>query len=91
MPEKSAVIQAKWSFDCPFIPAEETWELMIQNAMVDRKRGFISVGDPQPSYTSPPLRRAMNSNRTLKGAKRIRNEEVFTWTIRQYSGWGFDT
>jgi len=89
--EHTAVVRAKWSLGCLFNPTEPSLDLMIMNAMVDRRKGFISVDDLQPSYGLSPFRRAMKSNHTSTVISQERNEEGFKHTVLQYSKWGSDS
>ncbi|KAJ5452931.1 hypothetical protein N7445_001114 [Penicillium cf. griseofulvum] len=86
----TAVIRAEWSFGSPFIPGGP-WGLLLMDAMVDRRRGFISVDEPRPSHGRSPFRRAMKSNNTSTVVSQVRNEEGFKYTVLQYSKWGSDT
>ncbi|KAJ5142734.1 uncharacterized protein N7515_001521 [Penicillium bovifimosum] len=56
--EYTAVVRAEWSLGSPFIAAEQSWNMMVMNAMVNRKKGMISVNDRQTSHGRSPFRRA---------------------------------
>ncbi|KAJ5274233.1 hypothetical protein N7505_002778 [Penicillium chrysogenum] len=88
--ENVAEVRAEWSFVSPFIPTEQAWDLLVMNAMVDRRTGFISVDEPRPSHGRSPFRRAMKSNNTSTVVSQVQNEEGFKHTVRQYSKWGSD-
>lgn len=89
--ENTAEVRAEWSFDSPFFSTEEPWGLLIMDAMVDRKRGFISVDEPRPSDGRSALRRAMKFNNTSTVISEVRNDDGFTYTVLQYSKWGSNT
>jgi hypothetical protein len=89
--EHTAVIRAEWSLGSPFIPTEQSWNMMVMNAMVDRKKGTISVNDRQTSHGMSPLRRAMRSNNTSTVISQEQNEEGFKHRVVQYSKWGSDS
>ncbi|KAJ5959547.1 uncharacterized protein N7479_006697 [Penicillium vulpinum] len=90
--EYAAVVQAEWSFGSPLIPMESLWDLLVMNAMVDRRRGFISVDEPpRPSYGRSPFRRAIKSDNTSTIISEAQNEEGFKHTVLQYSNWGSNT
>ncbi|CAG8892684.1 unnamed protein product [Penicillium egyptiacum] len=80
VPENTAEVRAEWSFRSPFSPTEQPWDLLVMNAMVDRRRGFISVDEPRLSHGRSPLRRAMKSNDTSTVISQVQNEEGFKHT-----------
>ncbi|KAJ5956052.1 hypothetical protein N7501_010331 [Penicillium viridicatum] len=88
--ENTAEVRAEWIFGSPFISTEQPWDLLVMNAMVDRRRGFISVDEPRPSHGRSPFRRAMKSNNNSTAVSQVRNEEGFQHTVLQYSKWGSD-
>ncbi|KAJ5506567.1 hypothetical protein N7453_005524 [Penicillium expansum] len=88
--ENTAKIQAEWSFGSPFLPTEQPWDLLVMNAMVDGRRGFISVDEPRPSHGRSPFRRAMKSYNTSTVISQCQNEEGFKHTVLKYSKWGSD-
>ncbi|OQD60272.1 hypothetical protein PENPOL_c025G07157 [Penicillium polonicum] len=88
--ENTAEVRAEWSFGSPFISTEQPWDLLVMDAMVDRRRGFISVDEPRPSHGRSPFRRAMKSNNTSTVVSQVPNEEGFQYTVLQYSKWGSD-
>lgn len=89
--ENTAEVREEWSFGSPFIPTEQAWDLLVMNAMVDRRRGFISVDEPRPSHGRSPFRRAMKSNNTSTVVSQVQNDEGFKHIVQQYSKWGSDT
>lgn len=88
--ERIAVIWVDWSLDYPFVPKEQSWDLVIENAMIDRRRSFASVDDPQPSYGMSPTRRAMNYNRASRAVSEEQNVDGSSYKIVQISGWRSD-
>lgn len=88
--ENTAEVRAEWSFGTPFIPTNQQWDLLVMNAMVDRRRGFISVDELRPSHGRSPLRRAMKCNNTSTVVSQVQNEEGFGHTVLRYSKWGSD-
>ncbi|KAJ5555323.1 hypothetical protein N7535_007759 [Penicillium sp. DV-2018c] len=58
--------------------------MMVMNAMVDRKKGMISVNDRHTSHGMSPFRRAMRINNPSTGL----NEAGFKRSVVQYSEWG---
>ncbi|KAJ6188479.1 hypothetical protein N7519_003387 [Penicillium mononematosum] len=72
----TAEIRAEWSFGSPFVPVEQSWDHLVMNAMVDCRRGFISVDEPRPSHGRSPLRRAMKSNNTSTVVSQVQNEGI---------------
>jgi hypothetical protein len=87
--QDTAEIRAEWTFGSPFIPVEQPWDQLVMNAMVDRRRGFISVDEPRLSHGRSPLRRAMKSNNTSTVVSQVQNEGI-GHTVLQYSQWGSD-
>jgi hypothetical protein len=87
--ENTAEIRAEWSFGSPFIPVEESWDQLVMNAMVDRRRGFISVDESRPSHGRSPLRRAMKSNNTSTVVSQVQDGGI-GHTVLRYSQWGSD-
>lgn len=81
--EHTAVVRAGWSLGCPFIPTEQSWDQTVMNAMVDCRKGFISVDAPQPSYGMSPFRRAMRTNNTSTVISQERDADGFQHTVRQ--------
>ncbi|CAI7607240.1 unnamed protein product [Penicillium viridicatum] len=88
--ENTAEVRAEWSFGSPFISTEQPWDLLVMDAMVDHRRGFISVDEPRPSHGRSPFRRAMKSINTSAVVSQVRNEEGFGYKVLQYSKWGSD-
>ncbi|KAL2702731.1 hypothetical protein AAEP93_007029 [Penicillium crustosum] len=89
--ENTVEVRAEWSFDSPFFSTEKPWSLLIMDAMVDRKRGFITVDEPRPSDGRSAFRRAMKFNNTSRVISEVRNDEGFTHTVLQFSKWGSNT
>lgn len=87
----TAEVREEWSFDSPFFSMEKPWDLLIKDAMVDRKRGFISLDKPRQPDGRSALRRAMKDNNTSTVISEVRNDEGLTYTTLQYSKWGSNT
>ncbi|KAF5856663.1 hypothetical protein ETB97_007052 [Aspergillus alliaceus] len=91
LPEKHKVqIRAEWSFDCPFTPADRVWNELVMNAMVDRKKGWISPNEPKLPYGMSPFRRAMRHDNNSRIVSQEQDTDGFTRSIRQFSRWGCD-
>lgn len=91
VPEYTAVIHAKWAIGRSLVPAENPWDLKIKNAMVDRKRGFVSFDEPTISHGRSPFRRAMKSNNTATVVSQDQNDDGSKYTVLRYSKWGSHT
>ncbi|KNG87788.1 hypothetical protein ANOM_004631 [Aspergillus nomiae NRRL 13137] len=91
LPEKHDVqIRAEWRFDCPFTPADQVWNELVMNAMVDRKKGWISLNDPKRSYGMSPFRRAIRHGNNSRIVSREQNANGLTLSVQQFSRWGCD-
>ncbi|KAB8221060.1 hypothetical protein BDV33DRAFT_230523 [Aspergillus novoparasiticus] len=91
LPEKHDVqIRAEWTFDCPFTPTDQVWNELVMNAMVDRKKGWISLNDPKRSYGMSPFRRAIRHGNNSRIVSQEQNANGFTLSVQQFSRWGCD-
>ncbi|OGM41662.1 hypothetical protein ABOM_009956 [Aspergillus bombycis] len=91
LPEKHKVqIRAEWSFDCPFTPTDQVWNELVMNAMVDRKKGWVSPNEPQLPYGMSPFRRAIRHGNNSRIVSQEQDANGFTRSVRQFSRWGCD-
>lgn len=88
--EHTAMVRAEWSLGDQFISPEKSWDKLVTNAMVDRRRGFISVDEPLQSYGMSPLRRAMKTNNTYTIVSETLDERGFGHSVLKYRKWGCD-
>ena len=86
-----AEIFLEWAFECPFTPTDQVWSELVQNAMVDHKKGWIKPDAPQPSHGMSPFRRAMRANGTSHVVLREQNANGVTHSVRQFNSWGGDS
>ncbi|KAE8166817.1 hypothetical protein BDV40DRAFT_224353 [Aspergillus tamarii] len=84
-------IRAVWSFDCPFTPADQAWNELVMNAMVDRKKGWVSPNEPKRHYGMSPFRRAIRHSSNSKTVSQEQDADGFTRSVRQFSRWGCDS
>lgn len=85
-----AEIFLEWAFECPFTPTDQVWSELVQNAMVDHKKGWIEPHAPQPSHGMSPFRRAMRINGTSHVVSQEQNANGVTHSVRRFSSWGVD-
>lgn len=86
---QNAEIRVEWSFDHLFnTPAGQSWDQLVMNAMVDRRKGWISLDDPKPSHGMSPFRRAIRSGNTSRVVSQEQGADGFKHSVRQYSRWG---
>ncbi|RAL07251.1 uncharacterized protein BO97DRAFT_473776 [Aspergillus homomorphus CBS 101889] len=86
-------VQAEWMFECPFTPTDQEWNQLVMNAMVDRKKGWISPlpnNEPKPSHGMSPFRRAIRQGNTSRIVSQQQGADGVKHSLRQYSQWGCD-
>ncbi|GLB05591.1 hypothetical protein AtubIFM57258_000880 [Aspergillus tubingensis] len=54
----NARLQVEWSFECPFKPTDHNSNSILQYAMKLRKKGWVDLNGPTPTYGQCMLRRA---------------------------------
>ncbi|KAB8218062.1 hypothetical protein BDV33DRAFT_193000 [Aspergillus novoparasiticus] len=79
-----------WIFDCPFTPTDRVWNELVMNAMVDRKKGWISLNKPQLFYGMSSFRRAIRYGSTSRVVSQEQDADGFKRSVRQFSQWGYD-
>ncbi|KAE8312310.1 hypothetical protein BDV41DRAFT_539207 [Aspergillus transmontanensis] len=91
LPEKQNVeIRVEWIFDCPFTPTDRVWNELVMNAMVDRKKGWISLNEPPLFYGMSSFRRAIRHGSTSRVVSQEQDAHGFKRSVRQFSQWGYD-
>ncbi|PYH86133.1 hypothetical protein BO82DRAFT_350431 [Aspergillus uvarum CBS 121591] len=90
LPERHDVqIRPAWSFECPFTPADQVWNQAVMNAMVERKKGWVSSSlEPKPSHGMSSFRRAVRQGGSTRVVLQAQGPDGVQHSVRQYSRWG---
>ena len=82
-----------WNYKWPFTESEEIlYAKHLKTAMVNRLKGWITLGDLPPQMGMSPLRRGIRmGNREIVSSDTVPTETGnITWSTIRFSKWGCD-